>query len=476
MDLIKAANMLKGLSDQQLLMESHNPSPQIPAYATLAEMERRKTTRAAFQGQVNQAQMKPVEQQLQQQLAQGTPPAAPQAGIGSLPPQDPAGRSQTPVPAMRSGGVVRAAAGIQETDDVSDPGTEDNPEMTPMDQQGQPGIGALPAVPAGAPAQGLPMSPAYSAPDLPEDIPSRIAAIKSRGTTLDWQKYEAQLQKRISELEAKKVRPGDILIQLGLGTAASGARSLPQALAHGGLQAFGYYQHEDDSKRKDLRSLAQEQFTLARLQNQDNSTIEREARDGYAADMRARAAEVAAQHSDGRTQLRLQAEAELQRQKALTHRTEMDAIEQRMKDRASQKTVDAIKIKSTIPGKNPSIAGGPRSRPLTGSQIEAMKGNELAAIAQSYAQQHIASNKLENVTSDSLARQNIRERDANGDYKYFPEYTEAQRQAAQDKLSRPASIKAAAADAGIKPANVRSRIPDKPAKSSDSIPNPNLYN
>jgi hypothetical protein len=73
MNLVKAADDLKNLSDQQLMVAGQNPVA-VPPYLVLAEMKRREQLRAEYaKAQQGQQQQQPVIQQVAQNLAQGQP-------------------------------------------------------------------------------------------------------------------------------------------------------------------------------------------------------------------------------------------------------------------------------------------------------------------------------------------------------------------------------------------------------------------
>jgi hypothetical protein len=128
MNILKAADDIKNLSDQQLLSASQNPV-MLPPYLVLAEMKRREQMRAEFAKSQQQQQPPTVIQQTAQNLAQSQQQQGqPQQGMsqqGMLQPPQPQAQgimqgAPQQVMAMASGGYVpRYAAGTPKPDPMA---------------------------------------------------------------------------------------------------------------------------------------------------------------------------------------------------------------------------------------------------------------------------------------------------------------------------------------------------------------------
>jgi hypothetical protein len=108
MNLIKAAELLKGAPDSELTQYLQNPNGDFPEYLVASEIKRRETMRekyaAANQGQptktsiIEELLQKDNQQMRQQQMPQQMPPEA--MGLGAVPP--PEGMQLTPSPMMEA--------------------------------------------------------------------------------------------------------------------------------------------------------------------------------------------------------------------------------------------------------------------------------------------------------------------------------------------------------------------------------------
>jgi hypothetical protein len=177
MNLIKAAELLKGAPDSELTQYLQNPTGNFPEYLVASEIKRREIMRekyaAANQGQPTKTSI--IEELLQkdnQQMRQ-QPQQLPEAmGIGSVPP--PEGMQLTPAPMMEAaqqqpqqfydGGVVALAEGGSLEDAIQEylrPNVSEN--------KGMQSAGINPSIPVGAGSMDL--SAAYNR--MGDDVPTQ---------------------------------------------------------------------------------------------------------------------------------------------------------------------------------------------------------------------------------------------------------------------------------------------------------------
>lgn len=106
MNLVKVAELLKNAPDQSLMQELSNPSGSAPSYMVLAELERRKKVRSAYQMEQGAQPASSVAEDAQQEYLAQTAPAM---GIGSMPQAQQF--SDTAPQGFAAGGVVGYADG-----------------------------------------------------------------------------------------------------------------------------------------------------------------------------------------------------------------------------------------------------------------------------------------------------------------------------------------------------------------------------
>lgn len=232
MNLVKAADDIKNLSDQQLLSAGQNPV-MVPPYLVLAEMKRREQLRAQYAKSQQQQQQPSVAQQVAQNLTQpqmgqpqqGAPQQSPPQGImQAAPPQ---------AMAMAQGGhVARYAEGDLITDRAEYMQQFRQGERTPQE------FGAIAEQMLGKP---------------------------------DYSKYEELLRRQRQTAESKKPSIGDALIAAG--AAIAGNRDPRVGLASLMAQGIGVgsqtYKAAKEQREKDINAAMMAEMSLERMRQQD---------------------------------------------------------------------------------------------------------------------------------------------------------------------------------------------------------------
>lgn len=271
MNLIQAADLLKNLSDQQLVQANQNPTV-IPPYLVLAEMKRREQVRAEFaKAQASQAQNKSVAQQTAenlmqpQQMQQGQPQQQPPQGQ----PQQPQGIMQAAPPqvaAMAGGGYVARYA-----------------EGTPIQQyregvgkatQGLQQLGSTPIRMADTSALGIdPGQIREQFRGKPfEDYLSQIRQMQGQ---TDYGSYENLVRQQMEQAKARRPRLGDALIAAGAAMASNRDNrvGLASLLAKGievGSQAYDTAKRE---QQKELNTAMMAQVALDKMKQDESQKI-----------------------------------------------------------------------------------------------------------------------------------------------------------------------------------------------------------
>ena len=242
MNLVKAADDLKNLSDQQLMMAGQNPVV-VPPYLVLAEMKRREQLRAEYAKSQQQQQQPTVAQQVVQGMAQGQPQQQPQPqaqGIMQAMPQGAVG--------MAGGGhVARYADGVPE-DAFSAYNSGYQNVMGSLDQM----------------AGRKPTAIDTSSLGLDIDKIKQQLAGKQRAEYLaqvddmmgksDYSNAEALVRQQMQQAQGRKPRLGDALIAAGAAMAAN--RDNRVGLASLLAQAIGTgSQHYETAKREQEKEL-----------------------------------------------------------------------------------------------------------------------------------------------------------------------------------------------------------------------------
>jgi hypothetical protein len=234
MNLVKAADDIKNLSDQQLLAAGQNPVV-VPPYLVLAEMKRREQLRAQYAKAQQQQQQPSVAQQVAQNLVQPQmQQGQPQQGAPQQPP--PQGIMQAAPPqamAMAQGGhVARYAEGDLITDRAEYMKQFRQGERTPQE------FGAIAEQMLGKP---------------------------------DYSRYEDLIRRQRQLAESKKPSFGDALIAAG--TAIASNRDPRVGLASLLAQGIGVgsqsYKAAKEQREKDINAAMMAEMSLERMRQQD---------------------------------------------------------------------------------------------------------------------------------------------------------------------------------------------------------------
>ena len=263
MNLVKAADDLKNLSDQQLMMAGQNPVV-VPPYLVLAEMKRREQLRAEYAKSQQQQQQPTVAQQVVQGMAQGQPQQQPQPQAQGIMQAMPQGGA--PVQAMAGGGQVGRYA------DGKAP--QISPELAyAMSLLGNQRVSVPTEV-----APTLPMT----MEDINRMYPSisvkdKIETARQLLGTPDYSQYEGYLQQQMQEAKSKKPSFGDALIAAGAAMAANRDPrvGIANVLAQGIGAGSEAYRAQQERQKKDLQTAMMAQMALGKMKQEDlNKRIE----------------------------------------------------------------------------------------------------------------------------------------------------------------------------------------------------------
>jgi len=266
MNLVKAADDLKNLSDQQLMVAGQNPVA-VPPYLVLAEMKRREQLRAEYaKAQQGQQQQQPVIQQVAQNLAQGQPqqqkPQAqpnPQAqGIMQAMPQGAMG--------MAGGGHVARYADkgrvVSPYQDYSDQALRLMGQMANVSM-------ARPRPPSSnREAVRAEYERAYKMPGIQEKIDAARALLGAQ----DYSQYEDYLRKQRAEAEAGRPVLGAAF--------TAGAREMSRfdpretfagKLARGIMGATEAIQANREQKKKDIQTAVLAEMAFKNMLRQNKA-------------------------------------------------------------------------------------------------------------------------------------------------------------------------------------------------------------
>jgi hypothetical protein len=225
MNLVKAADDIKNLSDQQLLAAGQNPVA-VPPYLVLAEMKRREQLRASYAKAQQQQEQPPVAQQVAQNLAQGMQQGPPQQqGImQGAPPQ---------AAAMAAGGhVARYAQGDLITDIQNFKKRYEGAVRSPD--------------------------------ELQQTVDGMV------GST-DFSPYEEAIAQQMQSAQGRKPRIGDALIAAG--AAIAGNRDPRVGLASLLAQGIGVgtqsYRADKERQEKDINAAMLAKMSLEKMRQQE---------------------------------------------------------------------------------------------------------------------------------------------------------------------------------------------------------------
>lgn len=271
MNLVKAADDLKNLSDQQLMVAGQNPVA-VPPYLVLAEMKRREQLRAEYaKAQQGQQQQQPVIQQVAQNLAQGQPqqqqPQAqpnPQAqGIMQAMPQGAMG--------MAGGGHVARYADRGRVVSPAQPSVD--PLLADLMKKQSDIYAEMSAVPSvqSAPRPDLALSQAdierqYKSKS-PLELMGQAESLYGKG---DYSAYENFLRGQMEEAKSRKVGLSDVF--------TAGAREMGKfdpretfagKLARGIMGATEAIRVGREQKKKDIQTAMLAQVALDKMKREE---------------------------------------------------------------------------------------------------------------------------------------------------------------------------------------------------------------
>jgi len=247
MNLIQQAEQLKNLPDQALAQMQQRPTD-TPPYLVVAEMQRRANMRKAYQGAQQGTPMNqpPVAQQMAQQMQQ--PPMQQQA-----PPMQMAGGGLASLARYYEGGMVGPRINQTMLSMAAFPGYMDGPESEESDLSGYyASMAGLPEVDASMLGMDtMPGDPRWNdmrkfKSEIPtvrdhKDIVAEMEA-NSGGTLL--KDLASKYEQEETAMRGQKPKLSQILMQLGLGMAASRRPDFAGAIGEGGLNALQGYTQE----------------------------------------------------------------------------------------------------------------------------------------------------------------------------------------------------------------------------------------
>jgi hypothetical protein len=300
MNLIKAAELLKGAPDSELARYLQNPTGEFPEYLVASEKLRREEMRQRFSqaqpsktsiiDELLQKDTQQLRQKMQpQQMPQQMPPQA--MGLGSVPP--PEGMQLTPAPMMEAaqqqpqqfydGGAVSFAEG-----GLSGLSNQIHDYLQGYAQGGMVDEihDYLEGYAAGGEVKHFKAGNAVTDPfALPEWVTNQqtVPDAMSQQQAVDFAKgqlgesavagYEPFIQQQQSILEKnKKNYLSDFLIRAGLGASMSKGNLL-QAAAEGALQGFDYHQKSKAADEQARRQLEESKFKFKAAQRAENAGL-----------------------------------------------------------------------------------------------------------------------------------------------------------------------------------------------------------
>lgn len=264
MNLVKTAEDLKNLSDQQLMSAGQNPVV-VPPYLVLAEMKRREQMRAEYAKATQQQGQQPtVAQQTAQSLMQGQP--QPQQ------PQQPQPQGQGIMQAMPQGGApVQAMAGGGQVGRYAEGGSSSASPLADISYIARQLEGLKVPVPA-APAPDMPTTMEEFSRLYPStSIANKVASARALLGSPDYSQYEAYLQQQMQEARSKKPRLGDALIAAGAAMAANRDPrvGIANILAQGIGAGSESYRAQQEKQKKDLQTAMMAQMALNKMKQED---------------------------------------------------------------------------------------------------------------------------------------------------------------------------------------------------------------
>lgn len=242
MNLIQQAEQLKFLPDARIQQLAQDSGP-IPGYLVLAEMQRRKSMRAAYAASGPQNPMDRMT--VSEEMRMSSPPMA-ERTTGMQPGQAP-GR-------FAGGGLMR----FEEGGWIDDPPALLAPTVRPSLPQVTNTYAGLQAL--------VPRTTAGQIRAQFDEFakPSPLAGMAE------------VLQKKEDMYRSRRTKLGDILMSLGLGMAASRRPDLGGAIAEGGIQALHGWQSERERNQALADRAAAERMAVLRAQQASDDVATRE--------------------------------------------------------------------------------------------------------------------------------------------------------------------------------------------------------
>jgi hypothetical protein len=361
MNLIKAAELLKGAPDSELTQYLQNPTGEFPEYLVASERLRREEMRqkfaAANQGQPTKTSI--IEELLQkdnQQMRQQQPQQLPEAmGIGSVP--MPEGMQLTPAPIMEAaqqqpqqfydgGAVSFAYGGLAGLSGEIHDYLQGYAQGGMVDEihdylEGYAAGGEVKHFKAGGDSYAINPADYNIDPSLVQQV-----SVPSVGN-LDFYRNQAEaalgpsaltgyqdvLAKQRAEIEGRqKNYLPDFLIQAGLGMATSAKLNPLQAAAEGAAQGFKFHQQSKQADEQAKRNLVDSEFKFKQAERAEKAGLFGLSRDLYK--------DATGQRNDAITQNRaaetLRINSVVQRNDALAKARELGISEKRLAIDASR--------------------------------------------------------------------------------------------------------------------------------------------
>lgn len=215
MNYIESREKLKDISDNDVVNYYHNPTPDVPMFLSLSELQRRKRVRDSYQAN------KPEEKSVAEELVEESQPQM--AGVAGLPEAQPMMQAMAPQPEMPMEQMAQGGLAELDTGDM-------------FDEQSYAGGGIVAFAKGGTPDQyGVTMPIVPTMDDL---IMQTQESQRAFGVDPDFYKkiLDESEKERIKDLsEAKKMDQAQLL--LAMGSAFAGTPFFGQALAKAGERA-----------------------------------------------------------------------------------------------------------------------------------------------------------------------------------------------------------------------------------------------
>lgn len=270
MNLVQQAEQLKNVPDQMLGQMQQNPTA-IPPYLVLAEMERREAMRKGMHAQGDPVQQKTVADEMRErfnptapQMPPGMQPGQPGMPQGGMPPGQPPMR-------MAEGGLA-SLKGYFDQMSGENPLPQVDPSMLgPMQFPGAPPMGSFDDEPAMNMTQ---LDTRYGKPPAIEDVMAQVRGLRGKSRLEAIAETLAQQEQGYRD---KKPKLGQILMELGLGMAASKRPDFAGAIGEGGLNALQSYTRQREGNLTRADNAMRQRLGLAEAMQSSDDVATREA-------------------------------------------------------------------------------------------------------------------------------------------------------------------------------------------------------